>query len=113
MHRDPHLSEAMQFPIEQLLTVPRVACPQPDSVLFSTLSGAEALLSKNPSPSGEEIVASLQEQVAQLTRQNQELLEKVQVGKLRQRTALQTSGWAGNIVNLPLSLLALPPPPDP
>eukprot|EP00073_Rattus_norvegicus_P026947 XP_006244350.2 PREDICTED: ankyrin repeat domain-containing protein 24-like isoform X1 [Rattus norvegicus] len=41
--------------------------------------GAEALLSKNPSPSGEEIVASLQEQVAQLTRQNQELLEKVQI----------------------------------
>lgn len=104
LHCDPHLSEAMQFPTEQLLT-----CPQPDSVLFSTLSGAEALLSKNPSPSGEEIVASLQEQVAQLTRQNQELLEKVQVGKLRQWTALQTSGWAGNIVNLPLSLLAPPP----
>lgn len=40
-------------------------------------------MSKNQSPSAEEIVASLQEQVTQLTRQNQELLEKVQVGKLR------------------------------
>ncbi|XP_051028633.1 ankyrin repeat domain-containing protein 24 [Acomys russatus] len=40
---------------------------------------ADALLSKSLSPSAEEIVASLQEQVAQLTRQNQELLEKVQI----------------------------------
>lgn len=64
---------------------------------------------KNQSPSAEQIVASLQEQVAQLTRQNQELLEKVQVGKLRQWTCLQISGWAGNMVSLPLSLPASPP----
>nr|XP_034343546.1 ankyrin repeat domain-containing protein 24-like isoform X2 [Arvicanthis niloticus] len=41
--------------------------------------GADALLSKNQSPSAEAMLASLQEQVAQLTRQNQELLEKVQI----------------------------------
>ncbi|KAL6063171.1 hypothetical protein STEG23_037823 [Scotinomys teguina] len=39
---------------------------------------ADALFSKHLRPS-EELVASLQEQVAQLTRQNQELLEKVQI----------------------------------
>lgn len=55
-------------------------------------------------------MASLQEQVAQLTRQNQELLEKVQVGKLRQCTALGILGWVGNIVRLSLSLSASPPP---
>lgn len=48
--------------------------------------GAEALLSKQLSPSAQELLASLQEQVAALTRQNQELMEKVQVGKLRLRT---------------------------
>ena len=109
-HYDPHLPEAMHLPTEQFLTVPHGMCPQPDSVLFSTLSGADALMPKNQSPSAEEIVASLQEQVAQLTRQNQELLEKVQVGKLRQWTSLQTSGWAGNMVSPPLSLPASPPP---
>lgn len=92
------------------MTAPHGVCPQPDSVLFSTLSGADALLSKNQSPSAEEIVASLQEQVAQLTRQNQELLEKVQVGKLRQWRILQTLGWAGNMVSLLLSLPASPSP---
>ena len=39
------------------------------------------LLSKQLSPSAQELLASLQEQVAMLTRQNQELMEKVQVGK--------------------------------
>lgn len=70
-------------------------------------------MSKNPRPSAEEIVASLQEQVAQLTRQNQELLEKVQVGKLRQWAALGTSGWSGNMVRLPLSLVPASALPDP
>lgn len=51
--------------------------------------GAEALLSKRLSPSAQELLASLREQVAALTRQNQELMEKVQVGKLRHRRV----GW--------------------
>lgn len=101
------------IPTEQLPTVPHGVCPQPDSVLLSTLPGADALLSKNQSPSAEAMLASLQEQVAQLTRQNQELLEKVQVGKLRQWTSLQTAGWAGNMASLPLSLPASLPTPDP
>ncbi|XP_047388481.1 ankyrin repeat domain-containing protein 24 isoform X7 [Sciurus carolinensis] len=45
-------------------------CPPP---------GAEALLSKQLSPMAQEHLASLQEQVAALTRQNQELMEKVQI----------------------------------
>lgn len=51
--------------------------------------GAEALLSKRLSPSAQELLASLQEQLAALTRQNQELMEKVQVGKPRPRRV----GW--------------------
>ena len=47
------------------------------------LPGAQTLLSKQLSPSAQELLASLQEQVDALTRQNQELMEKVQVGKLR------------------------------
>lgn len=47
--------------------------------------GAEALLCKRLSPSAQELLASLQEQVAALTRQNQELMEKVQVGTPRPR----------------------------
>lgn len=54
--------------------------PGSDSV---PLPGAEMLLSKQLSPSAQELLASLQEQVANLTRQNQELMEKVQVGKPR------------------------------
>uniref|UniRef100_A0A452TP86 Ankyrin repeat domain 24 n=1 Tax=Ursus maritimus TaxID=29073 RepID=A0A452TP86_URSMA len=44
--------------------------------------GAEALLSKRLSPSAQELLASLQEQLAALTRQNQELMEKVQITEL-------------------------------
>lgn len=54
--------------------------PGSDSV---PLPGAQTLLSKQLSPSAQELLASLQEQVDALTRQNQELMEKVQVGKLR------------------------------
>ncbi|NP_001380481.1 ankyrin repeat domain-containing protein 24 isoform a [Homo sapiens] len=43
------------------------------------LPGAEVLLSRQLSPSAQEHLASLQEQVAVLTRQNQELMEKVQI----------------------------------
>lgn len=68
----------------------RPLAPIPGGPLGLTLCaspGAEALLSKQLSPSAQELLASLQEQVAALTRQNQELMEKVQVGKLRPRTA--------------------------
>ncbi|XP_069353457.1 ankyrin repeat domain-containing protein 24 isoform X1 [Eulemur rufifrons] len=41
--------------------------------------GAEAPLSRRLSPSAQERLASLQEQVAALTRQNRELMEKVQI----------------------------------
>ncbi|XP_021492543.1 ankyrin repeat domain-containing protein 24 isoform X5 [Meriones unguiculatus] len=56
-----------------------VATLQDEEGEMPDFPGAEAVLSKNLSPSAEEIVASLQEQVAQLTRKNQELLEKVQI----------------------------------
>ncbi|XP_029398442.1 ankyrin repeat domain-containing protein 24 isoform X2 [Mus pahari] len=56
-----------------------VATLQDEEGEMPDFPGAEALMSKNQSPSAEDIVASLQEQVAQLTRQNQELLEKVQI----------------------------------
>ncbi|XP_076775350.1 ankyrin repeat domain-containing protein 24-like [Arvicanthis niloticus] len=74
-----------------------VATLQDEEGELPDFPGADALLSKNQSPPAEAMLASLQEQVAQLTRQNQELLEKVQVGKLRQWTSLQTAGWAGNM----------------
>lgn len=57
--------------------------PGPWGLTLCPPSGAEALLSKRLSPSAQELLASLQEQVAALRRQNQELMEKVQVGKLR------------------------------
>ena len=57
--------------------------PGPWGLTLCPLPGAEALLSKHLSPSAQELLASLQEQVTMLTRQNQELMEKVQVGKLR------------------------------
>lgn len=56
-----------------------VATLQDEEGEMPDFPGADALMPKNQSPSAEEIVASLQEQVAQLTRQNQELLEKVQI----------------------------------
>ncbi|XP_028627617.1 ankyrin repeat domain-containing protein 24 [Grammomys surdaster] len=56
-----------------------VATLQDEEGEIPDFPGADALLSKNQSPSAEEMLASLREQVAQLTRQNQELLEKVQI----------------------------------
>ncbi|XP_031204832.1 ankyrin repeat domain-containing protein 24 isoform X4 [Mastomys coucha] len=56
-----------------------VATLQDEEGEMPDFPGADALMLKNQSPSAEELVASLQEQVAQLTRQNQELLEKVQI----------------------------------
>ncbi|XP_052602977.1 LOW QUALITY PROTEIN: ankyrin repeat domain-containing protein 24 [Peromyscus californicus insignis] len=56
-----------------------VATLQDEEGEMPDFPGADALLSKPLRPSAEELVASLQEQVARLTRQNQELLEKVQI----------------------------------
>ncbi|KAM9104237.1 ankyrin repeat domain-containing protein 24 isoform 2-T2 [Megaptera novaeangliae] len=53
--------------------------PGPWGLTLCPLPGAEALLSKHLSPSAQELLASLQEQVTMLTRQNQELMEKVQI----------------------------------
>nr|XP_015852347.1 ankyrin repeat domain-containing protein 24 isoform X4 [Peromyscus maniculatus bairdii] len=56
-----------------------VATLQDEEGEMPDFPGADALLSKPLGPPAEELVASLQEQVARLTRQNQELLEKVQI----------------------------------
>ncbi|KAL1783507.1 ankyrin repeat domain-containing protein 24 isoform X1 [Sigmodon hispidus] len=56
-----------------------VATLQDEEGEMPDFPGADVLLSKHPRPSAEELVISLQEQVAQLTRENQELLEKVQI----------------------------------
>ncbi|PNI25183.1 ANKRD24 isoform 5 [Pan troglodytes] len=53
--------------------------PGPRGLTLRPPPGAEALLSRQLSPSAQEHLASLQEQVAVLTRQNQELMEKVQI----------------------------------
>ncbi|GAB1295416.1 Ankyrin repeat domain-containing protein 24 [Apodemus speciosus] len=100
------------------------------SVLLSTLSGADALMSRNQSPSAEEIVASLREQVTQLTRQNQELLEKVQILEEFEKDEVQMAeGSQPEVVPLVLyeslraeleqlrrqhteAMRALPPPPQ-
>lgn len=70
---------------------PPVPCgPGPRGLTLCPPPGAEVLLSRQLSPSAQERLASLQEQVAVLTRQNQELMEKVQVGKVRLGTDLRT-----------------------
>ncbi|XP_032482125.1 ankyrin repeat domain-containing protein 24 isoform X4 [Phocoena sinus] len=56
-----------------------VATLQDEEGELPDLPGAEALLSKHLSPSAQDLLALLQEQVATLTRQNQELMEKVQI----------------------------------
>nr|XP_033710558.1 ankyrin repeat domain-containing protein 24 isoform X4 [Tursiops truncatus] len=56
-----------------------VATLQDEEGELPDFPGAEALLSKHLSPSAQDLLASLQEQVATLTRQNQELMEKVQI----------------------------------
>ncbi|TKC46343.1 hypothetical protein EI555_014198, partial [Monodon monoceros] len=56
-----------------------VATLQDEEGELPDFTGAEALLSKHLSPSAQDLLASLQEQVATLTRQNQELMEKVQI----------------------------------
>ncbi|XP_032108118.1 ankyrin repeat domain-containing protein 24 isoform X2 [Sapajus apella] len=56
-----------------------VATLQDEEGELPDFPGAEALLSRQLSPSAQEHLASLQEQVVALTRQNQELMEKVQI----------------------------------
>ncbi|XP_010347775.2 ankyrin repeat domain-containing protein 24 isoform X3 [Saimiri boliviensis] len=56
-----------------------VATLQDEEGELPDFPGAEALLSRQLSPSAQERLASLQEQVVALTRQNQELMEKVQI----------------------------------
>uniref|UniRef100_A0A8C5ZVU7 Ankyrin repeat domain 24 n=1 Tax=Marmota marmota marmota TaxID=9994 RepID=A0A8C5ZVU7_MARMA len=56
-----------------------VATLQDEEGELPDFPGAEALLSRQLSPTAQEQVAALQEQVAALTRQNQELMEKVQI----------------------------------
>uniref|UniRef100_A0A9L0IBJ5 Ankyrin repeat domain 24 n=1 Tax=Equus asinus TaxID=9793 RepID=A0A9L0IBJ5_EQUAS len=56
--------------------------------------GAEALLSKRLSPSAQELLASLQEQVAALRRENQELMEKVQILENFEKDEMDANGSA-------------------
>ncbi|XP_012585146.1 PREDICTED: ankyrin repeat domain-containing protein 24 isoform X2 [Condylura cristata] len=56
--------------------------------------GAEALLSTRLSPASRDLLASLREQVAALTRQNQELLEKVQILENFEKDEMEANGLA-------------------
>ncbi|ELK19400.1 Ankyrin repeat domain-containing protein 24 [Pteropus alecto] len=66
----------------------------PDFPGSESLPGAEALLSKRLSPSAQDLLASLREQVAALTRQNQELMEKVQVLETFEKDEAEANGVA-------------------
>ncbi|XP_074207179.1 ankyrin repeat domain-containing protein 24 isoform X6 [Camelus bactrianus] len=71
-----------------------VATLQDEEGELSDFPGAEALLSKQISPSARELLASLQEQVAALTRQNQELMEKVQILENFEKDEMEADGLA-------------------
>ncbi|XP_029772306.1 ankyrin repeat domain-containing protein 24 [Suricata suricatta] len=71
-----------------------VATLQDEEGELSDFPGAEALLSKRRSPSTQELLASLQEQVAALTRQNQELMEKVQILESFEKDEMEANGLA-------------------
>nr|XP_012416140.1 PREDICTED: ankyrin repeat domain-containing protein 24 [Odobenus rosmarus divergens] len=71
-----------------------VATLQDEEGELSDFPGAEALLSKRLSPSAQELLASLQEQVAALTRQNQELMEKVQILESFEKDEMEVNGSA-------------------
>ncbi|VCX13686.1 unnamed protein product, partial [Gulo gulo] len=71
-----------------------VATLQDEEGDLSDFPGAEALLSKQLSPSAQELLASLQEQVAALTRQNQELMEKVQILESFEKDEMEVNGSA-------------------
>uniref|UniRef100_H0XMY8 Ankyrin repeat domain 24 n=1 Tax=Otolemur garnettii TaxID=30611 RepID=H0XMY8_OTOGA len=65
--------------------------------------GAEMLLSRRLSQSAQECLASLQEQVAALTRQNQELMEKVQILENFEKDEMQME-LNGSAEVIPLAL---------
>ncbi|XP_044899849.1 ankyrin repeat domain-containing protein 24 isoform X4 [Felis catus] len=71
-----------------------VATLQDEEGELSDFPGAEALLSKRLSPSAQELLASLREQVAALTRQNQELMEKVQILESFEKDEMEINGSA-------------------
>ncbi|XP_041616663.1 ankyrin repeat domain-containing protein 24 isoform X5 [Vulpes lagopus] len=71
-----------------------VATLQDEEGELSDFPGAEALLCKRLSPSAQELLASLQEQVAALTRQNQELMEKVQILESFEKDEMEVNGSA-------------------
>ncbi|ELR56234.1 Ankyrin repeat domain-containing protein 24 [Bos mutus] len=71
-----------------------VATLQDEEGELPEFPGAEVLLSKQLSPSAQELLASLQEQVAMLTRQNQELMEKVQILEHFEKDEMEADGPA-------------------
>uniref|UniRef100_A0A8C6MLN5 Ankyrin repeat domain 24 n=1 Tax=Moschus moschiferus TaxID=68415 RepID=A0A8C6MLN5_MOSMO len=71
-----------------------VATLQDEEGELPEFSGAEVLLSRQLSPSAQELLASLQEQVAMLTRQNQELMEKVQILEHFEKDEMEADGPA-------------------
>ncbi|KAM9732485.1 ankyrin repeat domain-containing protein 24 isoform 3-T3 [Dama dama] len=71
-----------------------VATLQDEEGELPEFPGAEVLLSKQLSPSAQELLASLQEQVAMLTRQNQELMEKVQILEHFEKDEMEADGLA-------------------
>ncbi|XP_042106074.1 ankyrin repeat domain-containing protein 24 isoform X10 [Ovis aries] len=71
-----------------------VATLQDEEGELPEFPGAEVLLSKQLSLSAQELLASLQEQVAMLTRQNQELMEKVQILEHFEKDEMEADGPA-------------------
>lgn len=71
-----------------------VATLQDEEGELPDFPGAEMLLSKQLSPSAQELLASLQEQVANLTRQNRELMEKVQILESFEKDEMEANGSA-------------------
>ncbi|KAI4541517.1 hypothetical protein MG293_008659 [Ovis ammon polii] len=71
-----------------------VATLQDEEGELPEFPGAEVLLSKQLSLSAQELLASLQEQVAMLTRQNQELMEKVQILEHFEKDEMEADGLA-------------------
>ncbi|KAK2494323.1 hypothetical protein MC885_013494 [Smutsia gigantea] len=71
-----------------------VATLQDEEGELPDFPGVEALLSKQPSPSAQELLVPLQKQVAALTRQNQELMEKVQILENFERDEMEANGLA-------------------
>ncbi|KAM5231330.1 ankyrin repeat domain-containing protein 24 isoform 5-T5 [Hipposideros larvatus] len=71
-----------------------VATLQDEEGELPDFPGAEMLLSKQLSPSVQELLTSLQEQVAVLTRQNEELIEKVQILECFEKDEMEANGSA-------------------